>query len=40
MELTEIMVIAGFLVGLPVFIGMIMAHLYKRATRETSLVKT
>lgn len=40
MELTEIMVIAGFIVGLLVFIGMIMARLYKRATRETSLVKT
>lgn len=40
MELTNILVIAGIIVGLLVFIGLIMARLYKRATRETSLVKT
>ena len=40
MELTEIAIIAGTIVGLLVFIGLIMARLYKRATRETSLVKT
>lgn len=40
MEMTEILMIAGFIVGLLVFIGLIMARLYKRATRETSLVKT
>lgn len=40
MELTEIAIIAGVIVGLLVFIGLIMARLYKRATRETSLVKT
>lgn len=40
MELTNILTIAGVIVGLFVFIGLIMARLYKRATRETSLVKT
>ncbi len=40
MELTEILATAGILIGLMVFIGLIMARLYKRATRETSLVKT
>lgn len=40
MELTNILTIAGIIVGLLVFIGLIMARLYKRATRETSLVKT
>ena len=40
MELTNILVIAGVIVGLLIFIGLIMARLYKRATRETSLVKT
>lgn len=40
MELTNILTIAGVIVGLLVFIGLIMARLYKRATRETSLVKT
>jgi len=40
MELTSILTIAGIIIGLLVFIGLIMARLYKRATRETSLVKT
>jgi uncharacterized membrane protein YqiK len=40
MDLYEILTIAGILVGLFLFIGLIMARLYKRATRETSLVKT
>lgn len=40
MELTTILTIAGIIVGLLIFIGLIMARLYKRATRETSLVKT
>ncbi|MCX7559718.1 SPFH domain-containing protein [Sulfitobacter sp. F26204] len=40
MQLNEILVIAGIIVGLLIFIGLIMARLYKRATRETSLVKT
>ena len=40
MQLVEILTIAGVIVALLVFIGLIMARLYKRATRETSLVKT
>ncbi|WP_390911861.1 flotillin domain-containing protein [Pseudosulfitobacter sp. SM2401] len=40
MDMTSILTIAGILVALLVFIGLIMARLYKRATRETSLVKT
>lgn len=40
MELTLILVIAATIVGLLIFIGLIMSRLYKRATRETSLVKT
>ncbi|CTQ51252.1 flotillin family protein [Jannaschia donghaensis] len=40
MELINILTIAGIIVGLLVFVGLIMARLYKRATRETSLVKT
>lgn len=40
MALTPILTIAGIIVGLLLFIGMIMARLFKRATRETSLVKT
>jgi uncharacterized membrane protein YqiK len=40
MELSNILVIALIIIGLLVFIGLIMARLYKRATRETSLVKT
>lgn len=40
MALTEILIVAGIIVGLLIFIGLIMARLYKRATRETSLVKT
>ena len=39
-NLMEIVVIAGVIIGLFIFIGLIMARLYKRATRETSLVKT
>ncbi|MFK7836848.1 MAG: flotillin family protein [Sulfitobacter sp.] len=40
MQITPILIIAAVIVGLLVFIGLIMARLYKRATRETSLVKT
>lgn len=40
MDITSILIIAGVIVGLIFFIGLIMARLYKRATRETSLVKT
>lgn len=40
MDLISITIIAGVIVGLLIFIGLIMARLYKRATRETSLVKT
>lgn len=40
MELTSILTTAGTILVLFVFIGLIMARLYKRATRETSLVKT
>ncbi|MBO6792209.1 MAG: flotillin [Dinoroseobacter sp.] len=40
MQFTPILMIAAVIVGLLVFIGLIMARLYKRATRETSLVKT
>jgi flotillin len=40
MTFTPIIAIAATIVGLLVFIGMIMARLYKRATREMSLVKT
>jgi uncharacterized membrane protein YqiK len=40
MELTDILTTAGIIVGLLIFIGLIMARLYKRATRETSLIKT
>ncbi|WP_299723428.1 flotillin domain-containing protein [uncultured Tateyamaria sp.] len=40
MDLISIVTVAAVIVGLLVFIGLIMARLYKRATRETSLVKT
>ncbi len=40
MQFTPILTIAAIIIGLLVFIGLIMARLYKRATRETSLVKT
>ena len=40
MQFTPILLIAAIIVCLLVFIGLIMARLYKRATRETSLVKT
>ncbi|WP_415922576.1 flotillin family protein [Tateyamaria sp. SN6-1] len=40
MQIAPILTIAAIIVGLLVFIGLIMARLYKRATRETSLVKT
>ncbi|WP_299627892.1 flotillin domain-containing protein [uncultured Tateyamaria sp.] len=40
MSFSSILVPAAVIVGLLVFIGLIMARLYKRATRETSLVKT
>ncbi len=39
-SITPILTIAGIIVCLLLFIGLIMARLYKRATRETSLVKT
>ncbi|MGV6840079.1 MAG: flotillin family protein [Planktomarina sp.] len=35
-----ILTIASIIIGLLIFIGLIMARLYNRATRETSLVKT
>lgn len=40
MPFSNILVPAAIIVGLLVFIGLIMARLYQRATRETSLVKT
>ena len=40
MPLANILIPAGIIVALLVCIGLIMARLYKRATRETSLVKT
>ncbi|WP_425037430.1 flotillin family protein [Primorskyibacter sp. S187A] len=40
MDLTSIAIIAAVIVGLLVFIGLIMARLYKRTTRETSIVRT
>ncbi len=40
MQFMPILTIAATIIGLFVFIGLIMARLYKRATRETSLVKT
>ncbi|MEL6618991.1 MAG: flotillin domain-containing protein [Pseudomonadota bacterium] len=40
MPFSPILIPALIIVGLLVFIGLIMARLYKRATRETSLVKT
>ncbi|WP_270731684.1 flotillin family protein [Shimia sp. Alg240-R146] len=40
MLFTPILTVAVMIVVLLLFIGMIMARLYKRATRETSLVKT
>ena len=40
MDFASILTVAGIIVGLLIFIGLIMARLYKRATRETSLVRT
>lgn len=40
MQLMSILSSAAIIIGLLIFIGLIMARLYKRATRETSLVKT
>lgn len=40
MPFSNILVPAAIIVGLLVFIGLIMARLYQRATREMSLVKT
>ncbi len=40
MQFMPILTIAATIIGLFIFIGLIMARLYKRATRETSLVKT
>ncbi|MDA9008337.1 SPFH domain-containing protein [Alphaproteobacteria bacterium] len=40
MDFMSIVFIAAVIVGLFLFIGLIIARLYKRATRETSLVKT
>ncbi|MEP3346673.1 MAG: flotillin domain-containing protein [Litoreibacter sp.] len=40
MQFSSILIPAAIIVGLLVFIGLIMARLFKRATRETSLVKT
>lgn len=36
----DILITAAFIIGLLLFIGLTMARLYKRATREMSLVKT
>ncbi|MGC3940136.1 flotillin family protein [Roseobacter sp. EG26] len=40
MPFTDILIVAGIIVVLFLFIGLIMARLYRRATREVSLVKT
>lgn len=40
MDIQSIFIIAGAIIGLFIFIGLIMARLYHRATREVSLVKT
>lgn len=40
MEIQSILIIAGVIIALFVFLGLIMARLYQRATREVSLVKT
>ncbi len=40
MDINSILIIAGSIIGLFIFIGLIMARLYRRATREVSLVKT
>jgi len=40
MQFAPILIPAAIIVGLLIFIGLIMARLYKRATREMSLVKT
>ncbi len=40
MQFTPILTTTAIIIGLFIFIGLIMARLYKRATRETSLVKT
>lgn len=40
MPFSSILIPAAIIVALLLFIGLIMARLYKRATRETSLVKT
>ncbi len=40
MTLDTILVTAGILIALFIFIGLIMARLYRRTTREVSLVKT
>ena len=40
MEIQSILIIAGVILALFVFLGLIMARLYQRATREVSLVKT
>lgn len=40
MDMTFIGIIAGTLLALLIFIGLVMSRLYQRATRETSLVKT
>ena len=38
MQFAPILIPAAIIVGLLIFIGLIMARLYKRATREMSLV--
>ena len=40
MDLQSILIIAASIIGLFIFIGLIMARLYRRSTREVSLVKT
>lgn len=38
--MTDLFMFAGIIVGLLIFIGLIMARLYQRTTRETSIVRT
>ena len=40
MDIESILIIAACIIGLFIFIGLIMARLYRRSTREVSLVKT
>ncbi|WP_341366104.1 flotillin domain-containing protein [Yoonia sp. BS5-3] len=40
MDFQSILIVAASIIGLFIFIGLIMARLYRRSTREVSLVKT